>query len=49
MGERIYVYETGRIACELCRARECEAPVSSKLVHGPGIGHPMRVAARRAA
>jgi hypothetical protein len=49
MGERIYVYETGRIACELCRTREREAPLSSKLVHGPGIEHPMRVADRRAA
>lgn len=49
MGERIYVYETGRMLCELCRAADREAPVSSRQVHGPGIGQRMRVDDRRAA
>jgi hypothetical protein len=49
MGERIYVYETGRMLCELCRAVDRETPVSSKRVHGPGIGHRMRIVDRRAA
>jgi hypothetical protein len=49
MGERIYVYETGRLACELCRTREREVPVSSTLVRGPGIEQPMRIVDRRAA
>jgi hypothetical protein len=48
-GERIYVYETGRMLCELCRAVDRETPVSSKQVHGPGIGHRMRIVDRRAA
>ncbi len=49
MGERIYVYDTGRMLCELCRSAHRAAPVSSKQVHGPGIEHRMRITDRRAA
>ncbi len=49
IGERVYEYETGALLCELCRALERAAPVSSRLVHGPEFGHTMRILDRRAA
>jgi hypothetical protein len=49
IGERIYVYDTGAMLCELCRAAQHDAPRGSRLVHGPEFGHTMRVADRRAA
>ena len=49
MGERIYVYDSGRMLCELCRVVRRDAPVRSVLVHGPEFGHTMRITDRRAA
>jgi hypothetical protein len=49
IGERIYVYDTGTMLCELCRAAQRDAPLRSRLVHGPEFGHTMRVSDRRAA
>jgi hypothetical protein len=49
IGERIYVYDSGAMLCELCRALQREAPERSRLVHGPEFGHTMRIADRRAA
>jgi hypothetical protein len=49
IGERVYVYETGTVRCELCRALHREAPVASRLVHGPEFGHTMRITDRRQA
>jgi hypothetical protein len=49
IGERIYVYETGAMLCELCRAARRDAPTRSRLVHGPEFGHTIRLTDRRAA
>lgn len=49
IGERIYVYETGTMLCELCRRRHQEAPQRSRLVHGPEFGHTIRLSDQRAA
>jgi len=49
VGERVYVYETGAIACELCRSFERATPIASRTIHGPEFGHTMRLTDRRAA
>jgi hypothetical protein len=49
IGERVYVYKSGSVACELCKRSEREAPVASRTVHGPEFGHTMRITDRRAA
>jgi hypothetical protein len=49
VGERVYVYGSGLIACELCRDRQREAPLQSRVVHGPEFGHTMRITDQRAA
>jgi hypothetical protein len=49
IGERIYVYDAGRMLCELCRSVQREAPVRSLLMHGPEFGHSIRITDRRAA
>lgn len=47
IGERVYEYGAGEIRCELCRARERSAPADSHTVHGPELGHSIRVIDRR--
>ncbi len=49
IGERIYSDRSGAVACELCKARLPEAPVSSRLVHGPEFGHTLRITDQRPA
>ncbi len=49
VGERVYVYESGTIACELCRPRQRATPVGTRTVHGPEFGHTMRITDQRAA
>jgi hypothetical protein len=49
IGERVYVYESEAILCELCRALEHNAPLGSRMIHGPAFGHTMRITDRRAA
>jgi hypothetical protein len=49
VGEHVYLYESGVIACELCRERQHAAPRGSRLVHGPEFGHTMRIVDQRAA
>ena len=49
VGERVYVYASGTIACELCRERQHENPVRTRTVHGPEFGHTMRIIDQRAA
>ena len=49
VGERIYEYATGELACELCRVRDGGVPRSSHVVHGPEFGHTMRITDQRAA
>ena len=49
VGERVYVYESGMIACELCRPRQRETPLRARTVHGPEFGHTMRITDQREA
>jgi hypothetical protein len=49
VGERVYVYASGVIACELCRGRQRQDPIESRMVHGPEFGHTMRITDQRAA
>jgi len=49
VGERVYGYSSGVTLCELCRAGSPEAPVQSRLIHGPEFGHTMRLTDQRAA
>jgi hypothetical protein len=49
VGERVYTYSSGVVMCELCRAETQEAPIDSRLIHGPEFGHTMRILDRRAA
>ncbi|HZE03587.1 MAG TPA: hypothetical protein VE127_00090 [Solirubrobacteraceae bacterium] len=49
VGERVYLYGSGTVACELCRAQRREAPAATRLVHGPEFGHTMRITDQRAA
>jgi hypothetical protein len=49
IGERVYVFGHGSILCELCRSLGGEAPLNSRLVHGPAFGHTLRVVDQRAA
>jgi len=48
IGERVYVYDSGTILCELCRVLGHE-PLSSRIIHGPEFGHTMRITDNRAA
>jgi hypothetical protein len=49
VGERVYVYESGTIACELCRGSQRQPPLGARVVHGPEFGHTMRIIDQRAA
>jgi hypothetical protein len=49
VGERVYVYSSGTIACELCRPSQRDVPQQSRTVHGPEFGHTMRITDQRAA
>ena len=49
IGERVYEYPSGTVACELCRRRERAVPDASRIVHGPEFGHTMRITDQRAA
>ena len=43
-GERVHVYDDGRVVCELCRPRRSEEPIRCERVHGPERGHAVRPA-----
>jgi hypothetical protein len=43
VGERVYVYASGAMLCELCRSFKRDTPVSTRLVHGPEFGHAVRI------
>ncbi len=49
IGERVYVYASDTVRCELCRAIDGERPLASRIVHGPEFGHTMRITDHRAA
>jgi hypothetical protein len=49
IGERVYVYDSKKIVCELCRSMQREAPSASRIVHGPEFGHTLRVSDQRRA
>ncbi len=48
IGERVYLYEHGRVVCELCRALRRAEPESSQLVRHSEHGHTVRLTARAA-
>lgn len=48
VGEHVYIYTSGAIVCELCRTLQSEAPIGSRMVHGPEFGHTMRITDQRA-
>jgi hypothetical protein len=48
-GERVYVYASGEIACELCWAHQREVPLASRMIHGPEFGNTMKITDQRAA
>lgn len=43
IGERIYLYERGRLACELCQPLRKGKPVGSELVRGPAYDQVIRL------
>lgn len=45
LGEKVHLYDGGRMLCELCRRRRRESPVSSESVRSPEWGHGVRPAA----
>ncbi len=49
IGERVYVYASGSITCELCRTSLRDRPVESRVIHGPEFGHTMRITDQRVA
>jgi hypothetical protein len=49
VGERVYVYASGTIACALCREQQHEPLEQTRTVHGPEFGHTMRITDQRAA
>lgn len=49
VGERVYLYASGTIACELCRGGQHSAPQDDRIVHGPEFGHTMRIIDQRTA
>jgi hypothetical protein len=49
VGERVYLFESGTIACELCRVRQRDSPIGTRTVHGPEFGHTMRITDQRTA
>lgn len=49
VGERVHLYEGGRLLCELCRRRRPDEPVRTEPVRGAEWGHAVRLRGQRAA
>lgn len=47
IGERVHVYEDGRVMCELCRPHRREEPIRCERVRGEH-GHAVRLTVRAA-
>jgi hypothetical protein len=43
IGERVYLYKSGSVICELCRVLQRGTPVESRLVHHPELGNTVRI------
>jgi hypothetical protein len=43
VGERVYVYESGELLCELCRALHRKPPAASRVVHSSEMGNAVRI------
>jgi CRISPR/Cas system-associated protein Cas10 (large subunit of type III CRISPR-Cas system) len=43
VGERVYLYDSGEMLCELCRALRRDSPAASRLVHSPELGNAVRI------
>jgi hypothetical protein len=46
-GERVHVYDGGRVLCERCRRERREAPLRSEAVHGVEHGQTVRLTDQR--
>jgi hypothetical protein len=49
VGERVFVYSSDVIACQLCSDARRESPLEIRIVHGPAFGHTMRIIDQRSA
>ena len=49
IGERVYIYGSSTVLCELCRMLRRDQPDGSRLIHGPAFGHTMRITDQRRA
>jgi hypothetical protein len=47
-GEHVFLCTGQRIVCELCIGFEPEPPLETRLVHGPELGHTIRIVDKRA-
>jgi recombinational DNA repair protein (RecF pathway) len=47
IGEHVYEYADGGLACSLCRDRERATPALTRTVHTAASGHSIRVLDRR--
>lgn len=47
VGERVHLYDSGAVVCELCRPLRRQTPVSTEIVRHSELGHAVRI--RRAA
>jgi hypothetical protein len=47
VGERVHVYDGGRVLCELCRRERREQPLRSESVHGAEHGNTVRLTDQR--
>ena len=48
-GEHVFLCDPDRIVCELCIDLESQTPRESRLVHGPELGHTIKIIDRRGA
>ena len=46
-GEVVYKYDSGSVRCELCRVLTADVPRYSRLLHGPELGHTIRIVDQR--
>lgn len=43
VGERVYLYESGEMLCELCRAMRRDPPAVSRVIHSSELGNAVRI------
>jgi hypothetical protein len=43
IGERVYLRDSGRLVCELCRTLDAGTTVDSRVIHSSEFGHAVRI------